>query len=136
MKSIKNQANITKSVLICGVIGFIILMLTMIAVTFISMNLSIPQSTLNFILLICLGISGFISGNICGQIKKENGFILGILCGLSIFVILLICSLSLDLITFNIITSIKLLVLIICSIFGGILGVNKKEKRINIKNKS
>ena len=92
---------------------------------------ALPYPLLPYILLIADAGGVFCGAYFIGAINKSSGLMLGVLCAIIMFVLLLIAGLSTGE-TVSILTLIKPIVMIVSGMIGGILGVNKKEK-IRIK---
>ena len=108
----------------------IVLMCIMSAVlTFSSL---LPYEYLEYIMIAIDAIGVLFGGYIGARINKSQGLIIGLINGAIILVALLICGFFLNTGTLTLITLLKAVVIILFSSFGGVKGVNVKE-RIRIK---
>ena len=83
--------------------------------------------------MLAIDAIGVLFGSYVGaRINKSQGLIIGLINGAIIFVALLICGFCINTGTLTIITLLKAVVVLLFSAFGGIKGVNVKEK-IRIK---
>lgn len=73
--------------------------------------------------VLCLGVSGYFSGYLCGRYRRRYGLFEGAICGGIIYGILLVVSLYLG--EFTSIT--KLILLVVCGGTGGVAGVNTER---------
>ena len=89
---------------------------------------STPREALPYIMLAAEGLSVFIGGCVAAAINGSRGLIVGMLCGLTVFLILLITGLLAGADDIGMMTFIRLGTLMLCGILGGIKGVNRKEK--------
>ena len=89
---------------------------------------STPREALPYIMLAAEGLSVFIGGCVAAAINGSRGLIVGMLCGLTVFLILLITGLLTGKDDIGMMTFIRLGALMLCGILGGIKGVNRKEK--------
>ena len=89
---------------------------------------STPREALPYIMLAAEGLSVFIGGCVAAAINGSRGLIVGMLCGLTVFLILLITGLLSGNDDIGMMTFIRLGALMLCGILGGIKGVNRKEK--------
>lgn len=96
-----------------------------------TMTSGVPYSVLPYILLAVPGCGALVGGYIAAAINKSRGLILGLICGGILFIILFAVGLGTGE-NIGLMTLLRLLVLTVCGILGGIKGVNKKEK-IRIK---
>jgi len=108
-----------------GVATTIILLIILSAV--LSFN-SVPQSFINPMSIAAITIGSFISGYICAKLKKEKGMFYGLICGCVIFIIILIASLTISYSGIGALIWIKLAMIILSSMLGGVLGVNSRKK--------
>lgn len=135
MKSYKRVKNniIDKKLLRCLIIGIlcgiaVTAILTVICSFVIMISGKYPADAISFISLAFLGIGGLAGGYIAARLNKNSGLIVGGLTGFIIFLIILIAGLSSSFGTVTLFTLYKLIVLVIFSMLGGILGVNKQKK--------
>lgn len=128
-KTILIDKKIVKNLLIgviCGITA--IILLTLICSLVITVSGLYLKDSMKYVALSITGVGTFISGYICARLNKSNGLIIGIVTGLTVFVILLIISLCKTTQTPSIFTLYKLLVSMLFAGLGGIFGVNKKNK--------
>ncbi len=120
--------------LILGVVSsvaMIVIFLCGMSVIFLSASL-LPYEYLSYIMLVIDAVGVLIGSYIAARINKSQGLILGLLNGFIVFVALLICGFATASESITIITALKAIVMLLFSAFGGIKGVNVKEK-IRIK---
>lgn len=75
-------------------------------------------------------LGGFFGGIINGILAKERGIICGLINGVMLALLVLACSIIWSACFFDIFGIIKLALIVIFSIIGGIIGVNRKHKDI------
>ncbi|MBE6823973.1 MAG: TIGR04086 family membrane protein [Ruminococcaceae bacterium] len=120
--------------LILGVVSsvaMIAVLLCVVTVILLSVSL-LPYEYLSYIMLVIDAIGVLFGGYIAARINKSQGLILGLLNGFIVFVAFLICGFSTTSDNITLITALKAIVILLFSAFGGIKGVNVKEK-IRIK---
>lgn len=105
----------------------ILLMLCLICGVLMMMP-TIPKDSLPYIVLIADAVGAFVGGCIAAALTGSGGLIVGLYCGISIFVSLLIFGLLGGSADVGAVTFIRLGVLILFGMIGGIKGVNRKEK--------
>ena len=88
----------------------------------------IPYGIIDYVVIAAEGIAVFIGAYIAAVILKSKGIVIGLISALLIFILNIIFAMSSGAADIGVMTVIKAVVLIICGIAGGILGVNKKEK--------
>ena len=134
MRNIKNNSlGVNKKFVRSTIIGTVLSAVTIILMILIGSLLFLlsgkyPLEYLNYIMLGILGIGGFIGGYISARLNKSSGLLIGLITGLVIYLVILISGLGTSFDTITMLTLFKLIVLTLAGAFGGILGVNKKEK--------
>ena len=93
-----------------------------------SFTSGIPYGIIDYAAVGIEGISVFSGAYIAAALVKSQGIIIGALCGVTFFILTAALALSTGSADIGVITVIRLAVLLICGIVGGILGVNKKER--------
>ncbi len=88
-----------------------------------------PKSAAMPIALIAAGIGSLVGGVTAAKTMKEQGMIIGGLCGLALFAVTFIVSLFADGGTFTIFTPMRLAIMTLAGAVGGVLGVNSSAKR-------
>lgn len=130
--SLNNTAFI--KALIIGVASSVItiaLMLCIITAIF-SASAMLPYEYLEYIMLIPDAIGVLAGSYIAARINKSNGLFIGLCNGAIVFLALIISGFCITPETLTLITLLKAVVILLFSAFGGIKGVNVKEK-IRIK---
>lgn len=88
---------------------------------------SLFRNIIEFMLLVPLALGGYLGGFSTGRISKENGLLLGAICGAIILLGIIITGfINESSITYMIL--LKALATLLPSIIGSVKGVNKKEK--------
>lgn len=134
MKAVNNSINEINKKLFKGVFfgiltgSLIITILMMLSSIIILQTGSLPGDILSYVVLVFIGIGSLLGGYIAGRIYKKNGLIIGAVTGVISFLILFLSGISNISEGIGIMTMLKLVVTIIPSMLGAILGVNKKEK--------
>ena len=111
---------------ICGLLLSVILM-CICAVIIINIGV-IPYEILNYVMLAVLGTGGMFAGFITARITKSAGLIVGAITGAVIFILTTIIGMLKGTDSFSLLTVYRLLTTFVLGTFGGILGVNKREK--------
>ena len=130
--SLNNTAFI--KALIIGVASSVItiaLMLCIITAIF-TASAMLPYEYLEYIMLIPDAIGVLAGSYIAARINKSNGLFIGLCNGAIVFLALIISGFCITPETLTLITLLKAVVILLFSAFGGIKGVNVKEK-IRIK---
>ena len=124
-----NKGRLAKALCIGAAVslGATLLLTCIISGVFLILS-STPRAALPYIMLAAEALSVFIGGCAAAAINGSKGLIVGLLCGLTVFMILLVTGLLSGSDDIGIMTFIRLGVLLLCGILGGIKGVNRKEK--------
>ena len=91
--------------------------------------IDLPSFALNLMAIIGLGIAGLISGYFSAKAVGNRGLVVGFISGMMMSLLFLLLSVLVFSCKFHWMLGIKLIVIGICSIFGGIFGVNSKKRR-------
>lgn len=111
--------------ILLGSITIIILLLLFSTVLLISGTL--PHDILVWLDLSACGLGCYIAGYTASRITKHNGLLSGALCGICMFLILLLAGFIYGgNLTYMILF--KLMITLLMSVIGAVKGVNKKEK--------
>ncbi len=110
-----------------GIITAIILLMIFAAVLSFS---DVEESFLSFFGYLAVVLGSFLGGIVSSIKCKKKGLILGLFTGILLFIILFIIRLIIvGFDSFTISTLVQLLLIVVASTCGGILGVNIKLKR-------
>lgn len=76
-----------------------------------------------------LGIGAYAGGYVCGKRQRRNGLLSGVLCGVFIFLIIVILSALFSKAAESFSVPAKLVLTLVCAGVGGVVGVNSKSSR-------
>lgn len=111
-----------------GLFGIIIMLILYTAVAVVLTFRDLNNGTLNFFSLIICGAGGFCAAAKIGRENKRDGIKIGGIVGGTIFVIVTIVGMILGG-SFSLLTLLRLIITVCCSVAGGIFGVNGSGKR-------
>ena len=112
--------------MVCGLLITVILM-CLFSVVIITSGL-LPTNITNYIIVALLSIGILFGSCIATKITKSAGLIIGLIVGLSIFMLITLIGLVQSNDTITTLTLIKLIASLISGALGGIIGLRKKEK--------
>lgn len=117
-----------------GVLSSLVLtaVLTCLFALVINFMPAVPYGIIDYVLIAIEGVSVLIGSYIAAAIAKSRGWLIGGGCALIVLLILLACGMGSGMGSIGILTAIRAAALILLGLFGGIRGVNRKEK-IRIK---
>lgn len=126
--SVKNMTENYKVVAFSCLMGIIITAAMLFIAALIISSVDFPQSGIAP-LAIGASVAGcFAAGFLCGRITKGGGLLYGLVCGLVIFFLCLLCEVSFMGGEMGILALYKLVVCVTSAMIGGVLGVNKRRK--------
>ena len=76
-----------------------------------------------------LAIGAYAGGYVCGKRQRRNGLLSGVLCGVFIFLIIVILSALFSKAAESFSVPAKLVLTLVCAGVGGVVGVNSKSSR-------
>ena len=130
MEKSKNTGNylhhLIKSLLVSVGIGEIITAVMLSIFAFLMSKWDLPLTVLDILVWIATVTGAYLNG----RFLREKGLLYGSLCGVVMVLILLLCGVLLSHLTSAGMLTAKLVGILAGSAIGGVLGVNKKQKRI------
>ncbi|WMJ23123.1 TIGR04086 family membrane protein [Paludicola sp. MB14-C6] len=125
-----NLGKHTKLTLLSVLIGEVVTILLIMLFSIVMCKIDIPILVADMIIIFVAALGGFIAGYMNGRMIKEKGMLYGAACGTIMALLLLIMKLIFCDPVPTWLTLAKLLLMVVLSAVGGIVGVNKKSKRI------
>lgn len=92
----------------------------------------IGSGAVDVAVMMIVSIGALTAGYANARKIRQKGWLAGLSCGIGILCILFICRMFVSGIDFSGITLTKYAVLVIFSLIGGVIGINKREKRVKI----
>ena len=125
----RDKGRIAKAVLI-GVLSSVVLavLLTCLFSVMLHMMSGIPYDVIDYVMVAIEGFSVLIGAYIACVIVKSKGLIIGALCGAVSLLIVFAVGMSMSKNNIGLLTIIRSIVMLLCGVIGGIMGVNRKEK--------
>lgn len=116
--------------LIYGLISAVITSFIMMLIgALVVKNFDLDEIGVLIISLISMSTGAFVGGFIAAKINKQKGFLVGILNGIAFFILNTVLAFILNTDSMTIISVIKVILFVITSMIGGIIGVNYSRKR-------
>ncbi|MEG1993601.1 MAG: TIGR04086 family membrane protein [Oscillospiraceae bacterium] len=131
-KSNSNNAIVNKyakSVGISTAFGVAVAAVLLLICSFVMSVIDVPQSAIEPMAMFCACLGAFVSGYMCSRINKEKGFFMGLVCGFIIFTLTFLSGIIIVPLEITPMILVKLFSLLVSAGIGGMIGVNKKEKR-------
>ncbi|MFV0498138.1 MAG: TIGR04086 family membrane protein [Candidatus Fimivivens sp.] len=125
-----NNATTTNMITMLKAVAFGLLSTTVVLLlfSFVMCQKNVPFVLLNPFSAGLVMLGSFLSGYLAARRIRERGMIVGALCGLTIFSMLILAS-FMSRFDVGLAALIKLIISIVSGAIGGILGVNAKFKR-------
>ena len=117
-----------KSFLFGQLFGVIALFVSYIIFAVVVTAIDLPAFALNLLVIVGLGIAGLVSGYFSAKAVGNKGLVIGFISGMMMSLLFLLLSVLLFSCKWNWMLGIKLIVIGICAVFGGIFGVNSKKR--------
>lgn len=83
--------------------------------------------TLSVMSTVALGTGAYAGGYVSAKRRKRNGLLMGVLCGIFIFLTIMILSAFFSKAVESFSPSAKLVVTLVCAAVGGVVGVNSRK---------
>lgn len=131
VKSNKNSFLLLKA-LISGIITGLItctVFLVLFASVFVKLG-SISQNFVQILSLVAASVGAFVSGYVALRVYKEKGLYIGAICGSFVFLIFIVSGFFVSWGDLSSFTFVKLTLLTFFGALGGVLGTNKKSRRV------
>lgn len=124
-----DKGRVVKAVAI-GVLCSVVLavLLTCLFSMMLNMMSGIPYDLIDYVMVAIEGFSVLMGAYIACVIAKAKGLIIGALCGAISLLIVFAVGMSMAKNNIGLLTIIRSIVMLLCGIIGGIMGVNRKEK--------
>ena len=106
--------------------GCCLLLLLLMAAVMASSD--IPKAAVTPMAVAAAAIGAFVSGIIAARISRERGLLLGAVCGLLLYLLVMIAGFAMLREIRGAYAVVKLAVMIGCAAFGGVLGVNMGKR--------
>ncbi len=111
------------------VFGIATILICLMGFAFILSRINAPAALVSVLATAALGIGGYFGGYMCARKRHKNGMLMGVLCGVAIFMVVLIIGTVFAKAALGISSAGKLFLTMLCGAVGGIVGVNTKKHR-------
>lgn len=128
LKASDNPLGNYKIVLMSCFIGTLISSLLLILSAFVISKIDFPQKGIALLAVVVSVIGSFFSGYICCKMTKSGGLLYGIICGSFIFLLSLLCEVSILNGEIGILGLYKFIIHLTAAMIGGVMGVNHRRK--------
>lgn len=120
---------VVRPVAISALVGVAVYAAVLLLLSLVLSTRNIPQSMVGPMATFALCVGAFAAGFTCTKILREKGLLWGLACGVVLSFILLVLSIGLDESGLGIPTLFKVVFILLCSMLGGVTGVNTRSRR-------
>lgn len=113
---------------IACLVGILITATVLLLAAMVISSIDFPQSGIAPVAIAASVAGCFGAGFICCRMTKGGGLMYGLICGLVIFLLCLLCEVSFLGGELGMLAVYKLIVCVTSAMIGGVLGVNKRRK--------
>lgn len=92
-------------------------------------HINAPPALVSVMATVSLCIGGYFGGYLCAKKKRRNGLLQGVICGVVIFMVILVIGSVFAKAALGISAGGKLLLTMLFGAIGGVVGVNTKKRR-------
>ncbi len=117
------------TMLISAVMGIGMIIICLMGFAFILSRINAPAVMVSVLATVALGVGGYFGGYFCARKRRRNGMLMGVMCGVLIFMTVLIFGAVFAKAALGISSAGKLMITMLCGAVGGIVGVNTKKHR-------
>lgn len=117
-----------KIVLLSTFIGAVVCVMFLSAVSCAFVKMArLPMQAIGILAIISCALGSISSGYMCGRILRENGLLFGMLCGVVLFVAVLLSDVIIFREAISLLALVKCIFMMLMGSIGSIFGVNKKD---------
>ncbi len=113
-----------------SVIGLVVIFACLLGFSAIITKIDAPELMVTVLSTAALCIGAYAGGYICARKRRQNGLLMGVICGTLIFFAILVLSLIFTKSALSFSAGGKLLLSLVFAGIGGVVGVNAKGRRL------
>ena len=118
-----------KPVLVGTAIGAVVITAVLMVLSLVLSLKDIPQMLITPMVLAALAAGAFVGGLSTARLVRERGLLMGLCCGVLLFLLLWLFGLRVNEGAFGLMAGVKLVVALLFAAVGGVMGVNAKKRR-------
>lgn len=124
-----------KPVIISTVSGVAVCIAMLLLFSLILSTQNIPQAAVSPMATAAVSLGALAAGYVCAKMLREKGLMWGLICGVILSFVVLLASFGLSGSGLGIPALFKVVFILLCSMLGGVMGVNTRHKRKHAKGK-
>lgn len=125
----EGRLSVVTNTLFSSLGGFAVVIMCILAFAFIITKIDVTDKIVTVMSSVALCIGAYAGGFLAAKKRRRNGLLMGILCGLFMFFVILVISTFLIQTVSGFSPSLKLILTLLFGAIGGIVGVNSKHSR-------
>ncbi|MGN1133145.1 MAG: TIGR04086 family membrane protein [Oscillospiraceae bacterium] len=126
-KLARGKLSAVSATIFSGIWAFIVVFAVMLLFAFIITKIDVGDKVVSVMSSIALCAGAYAGGYISARKRRSNGLLMGILCGLFIFLVILTVGSLFVKSMGGSSPSLKLILVLICGGIGGVVGVNSRN---------
>lgn len=107
--------------------AFVVIIGVLCIFAFFMTKIDANDAAISVMTTVALGAGAYTGGYVSARRRKRNGLLMGVLCGVFIFLVILILSAFFSKAVQSFSPSAKLIVTLVCAAVGGVVGVNSRK---------
>ena len=123
------KLSVLSSTAISACVGCGAIFVAVLAFAYVITKIDATDLMLSVMSTAALGIGAYAGGYVCGKRQRRNGLLSGVLCGVFIFLIIVILSALFSKAAESFSVPAKLVLTLVCAGVGGVVGVKSKSSR-------
>lgn len=128
-KKLSGRLSLVADTIFSSIMGFLIIFVCILFFAFIITKIDATDKVISMMSGVALCVGAYVGGFVSAKKRRKNGLFMGVLCGLFMFLIILIVGSFFLKTVFGLSPTLKFIMTLICGGIGGIVGVNSKHSR-------
>ena len=112
-----------------ALLSFAVMLVVLAVFAFIITKIDATDFMLSVMSTVALCVGAYAGGYVSGRKRRKNGLLMGILCGVFIFLTIVVLSAIFSKTVQSFSVPVKLVLTLVCAGVGGVVGVNAKDSR-------
>lgn len=114
---------------VSSLVGFAAVFVLVLLFAFIITKIDASETIISVMTSVALCVGAYVGGVVSAKKRRKNGLLMGVLCGVFMFFVIFVLSTFFAQTAESFSGSTKLIMTLIFSAVGGIVGVNSKDNR-------
>lgn len=133
-KKADNMSERTKLFIRCQIFSAIVYTGMFLICSIVALSMNVPKNMMFYLSVAAFAVSSFACGFYAGMKSRKNGITVGLLNALLFNTLVMLISMLVNSFKIDFTTIISYVILLICSMLGGIVSVNTRQKpKVKVK---